>query len=120
MDERVIEETLSRMGIPDIKNKKLYQSCHLFKVFGDCYIVHFKQMFKWTTKNGEPGFGNVSQEDLNRRDSIAYCLWKWKMVDFDISLLDSHDTRIFVVPYKDKYEWTCVPKIDMRNIVYEG
>lgn len=116
MDPKVVEETLSRMGIADSVNKKLYQSCYLFKAWGDYYIVHFKQMFKWTYKNGEPGFGNVSQEDMNRRDSIAYCLKQWKMVDFDENEIDGHDTRIFVVPYKEKYKWQCIPKIDMRNI----
>lgn len=116
MDQKVVEETLSRMGIADSVNNKLYQSCHLIKLWGEYYIAHFKQLFKFTTKNGHPGFGNVSQEDIDRRDAIAHCLKQWKMVDFDDNEIDNHDTRIFVVPYKEKYKWQCIPKIDIRNI----
>lgn len=40
MDAAVVEETLSRMGIADTKNKILYQSCHLLK--------HFRQLLHRT------------------------------------------------------------------------
>lgn len=116
VDVKVIEETLTRMGIPDNKNHKLYQSCHLFEAFGDYFIVHFKQLFIYTTKNGAPGFGNVSQEDLHRRDSIAYCLKKWGMIDFDESLIENHDIKIFVLPYKEKHQWELIKKINMNNV----
>jgi len=47
VDAWIIEETLSRMGIPDNKNKVLYQSCHLLKQFGTYYLAHFKQLLFW-------------------------------------------------------------------------
>lgn len=117
VDQKIVEETLSRMGIADVKNKKLYQSCHLFNNFGDIYLCHFKQLFKFTiSKNGEAGFGNVSEEDLLRRNSIAHCLKMWKMINFDENLIGNHDTRIFVLPYKEKTDWTLIKKINVKNI----
>ena len=75
VEPSIIEETLTRMGIPDNKNKILYQSCHLLKHFGTYYIGHFKQLFiLGRGKDGFPGFGNVSLEDIERRNSIAFCL----------------------------------------------
>ena len=72
VDEWIIEETLTRMGIPDIKNKVLYQSCHLLKHFGSYYIAHFKQLFVLGRgKDGYPGFGNVSLEWMSRIKEVV-------------------------------------------------
>ena len=84
VDPNVIKETLSRMGIVDKKNKIIYQSCHLLKQFDTYYLVHFKQLFTLTpSKNGYRGFGNVSLEDIERRNSIALWLIKWHMISID-------------------------------------
>ena len=72
VEPSIIEETLTRMGIPDTKNKILYQSCHLLKHFGTYYIGHFKQLFiLGRGKDGFPGFGNVSMEDIDEGDHLA-------------------------------------------------
>ena len=55
---------------------------NLLKHFGSYYIGHFKQLFVLgRSKDGFPGFGNVSMEDIERRNSIAYCLQKWNMIE---------------------------------------
>lgn len=116
VDRGIVEETLSRMGIGNIAEKKLYQSCFLVKMWGDYYLAHFKQLFQFIKKNGTNGFGNVSQEDMNRRDSIAFCLKQWHLIDYPDDQIDNHDTRIFVVPHQQKHLWHCIQKVDMRNI----
>ncbi len=119
VDERILIETLSRMGIPDIKNKKLYQTCHLFKQFGSLYLAHFKQLFKFATaKNGMPGFGNVSQEDLIRRDAIAIRLKNWNLINIlNPEILDKNvNCKIFCVPHSHKNEWTFIQKINVDNL----
>ena len=120
VDERILVETLSRMGIPDIKHKKLYQTCHLFKQFNNMYLTHFKQLFKFATaKNGLPGFGNVSQEDLMRRDAIAIRLRNWKLINIlnpEIMSMRNASCKIFCVPYTNKSEWTFIQKINVNNL----
>lgn len=118
VDAWIIEETLTRMGIPDIKNKALYQSCHLLKQFGTYYIAHFKQLFVLSRgKDGYPGFGNVSLEDIERRNSIAYCLYKWNMIDIpDMKEIEEHSTRIFVLPHAEKHRWQLIKKFNVKNL----
>lgn len=118
VDPSIIEETLTRMGIPDNKNKILYQSCHLLKQFDSYYIVHFKQLFVLGRgKDGFPGFGNVSIEDIERRNSIAYCLQKWNMIDIiEETEIEDHNVRIFVLPFKEKHQWQLVKKFNVKNL----
>lgn len=119
VDEKIVKETLSRMGIPDIRNKQLYQTCHLFKQFDILYLAHFKQLFKFTSnKYGQPGFGNVSQEDLTRRDAIALRLKNWHMINImNESAIDcTNNCKIFCVPFKEKRNWHLVQKINVDNL----
>ena len=118
VDASIIEETLTRMGIPDTKNKILYQSCHLLKHFGSYYIGHFKQLFVLGRgKDGYPGFGNVSMEDIERRNSIAFCLQKWNMIEIiDPSQIEEHNVRIFVLPHKEKHNWQLIKKFNVKNL----
>ena len=121
VDAWIIEETLTRMGIPDIKNKVLYQSCHLLKQFGSYYIAHFKQLFVLSRgKDVYPGFGNVSLEDIERRNSIAYCLIKWNMIEVvNPEEISEHATRIFVLPHAEKHKWQLIKKFNVKNISEE-
>lgn len=118
VDEYIIVETLSRMGIPDIQNKKLYQTCHLFKQFDCTYLAHFKQLFKFATaKNGMPGFGNVSEEDLIRRDSIAIRLANWHLIRIlNPEIIGKETCKIFCVPHAQKHEWQLIQKINVNNL----
>lgn len=118
VEPNIIEETLTRMGIPDTKNKILYQSCHLLKHFGSYYIGHFKQLFVLSRgKDGNPGFGNVSMEDIERRNSIAFCLQKWNMISIiEPEEIKEHNVRIFVLPYKEKSNWHLIKKFNVKNL----
>lgn len=118
VEPSIIEETLTRMGIPDNKNKILYQSCHLLKQFDTYYLGHFKQLFVLGRgKDGFPGFGNVSMEDIERRNSIAFCLQKWNMIEvIEPSEIAEHNVRIFVLPHSEKYKWQLIKKFNVKNL----
>ena len=112
VDPNVIKETLSRMGIVDKKNKIIYQSCHLLKQFDTYYLVHFKQLFTLTpSKNGYRGFGNVSLEDIERRNSIALWLIKWHMISIDdMNEIIPHRTKFDIVSHNDAVNYKKVRK----------
>lgn len=118
VDPNVIKETLSRMGIVDKKNKIIYQSCHLLKQFDTYYLVHFKQLFTLTpNKNGYRGFGNVSLEDIERRNSIALWLIKWHMISIDdMNEIIPHRTKFDIVSHNDAVNYKKVRKFNINNI----
>ena len=118
VDPNVIKETLSRMGIVDKKNKIIYQSCHLLKQFDTYYLVHFKQLFTLTpSKNGYRGFGNVSLEDIERRNSIALWLIKWHMISIDdMNDFIRHRTKFDNISHNDAVNYKKVRKFNINNI----
>ena len=118
VDPNVIKETLSRMGIVNKKNKIIYQSCHLLKQFDTYYLVHFKQLFTLTpNKNGYRGFGNVSLEDIERRNSIALWLIKWHMISIDdMNEIIPHRTKFDIVSHNDAINYKKVRKFNINNI----
>ena len=118
VDPNVIKETLSRMGIVDKKNKIIYQSCHLLKQFDTYYLVHFKQLFTLTpSKNGYRGFGNVSLEDIERRNSIALWLIKWHMISIDdMNEIIPHRTKFDIVSHNDAVNYKKVRRFNINNI----
>lgn len=118
VDISIIRETLTRIGIVDKKQKKIYQSCHLIEQFDTFYLAHFKQLFVMSrSKNGFPGFGNVSMEDIDRRNSIAFLLAKWNMIKIiKPEEIDPHNTRVDVVSHKDAGEYTKIRKFNINNL----
>jgi hypothetical protein len=107
-----IKETLTRIGVASRKDKKLYQSCHIFHKQGRYFIVHFKEMF---SIDGKPS--NFSDEDKGRRNKIIELLQDWgllKVVEADnikspVVLM----SQIKVLNHKEKSEWTLEAKYNM-------
>jgi len=107
-----IKETLTRIGVASRKEKKLYQSCHIFHKQGRYYIVHFKEMF---AIDGKPS--NFSDEDKGRRNKIIELLQDWqllKVVEAEkikdpIALI----SQIKIINHKEKDEWTLEAKYNM-------
>ena len=120
VDISIIRETLTRIGIVDKKQKKIYQSCNLIEQFDTFYLAHFKQLFVMSrSKNGFPGFGNVSMEDIDRRNSIAFLLAKWNMIKIiKPEEIDPHNTRVDVVSHKDAGEYAKIRKFNINNLNY--
>jgi hypothetical protein len=107
-----IKETLTRIGVASRKEKKLYQSCHIFHKQGKYYIVHFKEMF---ALDGKPS--NFSEEDKGRRNKIIGLLQDWgllKVVDPDRILEpQSAMSQIKIINHKEKNDWTLEAKYNM-------
>lgn len=110
VNEKVVIETLSRIGICNKKEKILYPSCYLFKDDGRYYISHFKELFSLR----EDGYNNISQQDIERRNSIIYCLMVWGLIDVDEDIINPHNTFVFILPYSEKKDWTISHKIKLR------
>ncbi len=110
VSEKVIIETLSRMGICNKKEKILYPSCYLFREDEFFYIAHFKELFLLR----EEGYNNISQQDIERRNSIIFCLKNWGLIDIDEDSILPHDTFVFILPYKEKESWIINHKIKMN------
>ena len=115
----MIQEALYTLRA-DIILVELVQSCHLLKHFGSYYLGHFKQLFVLGRgKDGYPGFGNVSMEDIDRRNSIAFLLAKWNMIKIiKPEEIDPHNTRVDVVSHKDAGEYAKIRKFNINNLNY--
>jgi hypothetical protein len=107
-----IKETLTRIGVASRKEKKLYQSCHIFHKQGKYYIVHFKEMF---AIDGKPS--NFSDEDKGRRNKIAELLQDWgllKVVEPELVKEPvASMSQIKIISHKEKHEWTLETKYNM-------
>jgi hypothetical protein len=107
-----IKETLTRIGVASRREKKIYQSCHIFHKQGKYYIVHFKEMF---IIDGKPS--NFSEEDKGRRNKIIHLLQEWgllKVVDPDrINEPLASMSQIKIINHKEKNEWTLETKYNM-------
>lgn len=107
-----IKETLTRIGVASRKEKKLYQSCHIFHKQGKYYIVHFKEMF---IIDGKPS--DFSEEDKGRRNKIASLLQEWgllKVVEEErIVEPQASMSQIKIINHKEKNDWTLEAKYNM-------
>jgi hypothetical protein len=107
-----IKETLTRIGVASRKERKLYQSCHIFHKQGRYYIVHFKEMF---LIDGKPS--DFSEEDKGRRNKIVMLLQDWgllKIVEPErFTEPQASMSQIKIINHKEKHEWTLEAKYNM-------
>jgi hypothetical protein len=107
-----IKETLTRIGVASRKEKKLYQSCHIFHKQGKYYIVHFKEMF---LIDGKPS--NFSEEDQGRRNKIIQLLQEWGLLKVveptNIEDPIASMSQIKIINHKEKNDWTLEAKYNM-------
>jgi hypothetical protein len=113
VDLKVIKETLTRIGIIDRKNKIIYPSCYLYEKFGKYYIVHFKELF---ILNRDDGYNNMSEEDINRKKSIVWCLKNWKLITCSEIDTEPHTTYISIIPHYKKAEYQISHKYNRFEI----
>jgi len=106
-----VRETLTRIGVASRKDKILYQSCHILHEQGKYYIVHFKELFALDGKQAD-----LSDNDLERRNTIAKLLSDWGLV----KIIDSTKftelaplSQIKVIAHKDKHEWDLQTKYNI-------
>ena len=106
-----VRETLTRIGVASRKDKKLFQSCHILHKQGRYFIVHFKELFALDGK-----FANFSENDLERRNTIASLLADWGLV----TILNKENaekkaplSQIKVLAFKEKDEWDLQAKYNI-------
>lgn len=98
-----IKETLTRIGVASKKDKILYQSCHILHKQGRYYLVHFKELFALDGK-----LSNFSEDDRQRRNSIALLLEEWnlfKIVNKNLIESKAPLNQIKVLAFKEKADW---------------
>ena len=101
-DPKLIRETLSRMGIANKKEKILYPSCYLYEEDGIYFIAHFKELFALR----EGGFNNLSEDDIERRNAIIFCLEKWGLIKVVYpEQIENHEMFVFILPHSEKESW---------------
>jgi hypothetical protein len=107
-----VKETLTRIGVASRKDQTLFQSCHILHKQGKYYIVHFKELFML---DGKPA--NFSDDDRGRRNTIAALLEEWGLVKIvDPAKVEQEKlplSQIKILPFKEKNEWTLVPKYNI-------
>lgn len=113
VESKVISETLCRMGIANKKKRILYPSCYLYEEDGRYYLAHFKQMFLLIRENG---YNNICEEDIIRRNAIAFCLKNWGLIDVDDEVIEPHDKFIFVLSHDEKNDWYINHKFNFKSI----
>ena len=98
-----VKETLTRIGVAPKGEKRLYQSCHILHKRGRYAIVHFKELLALDGKAT-----NFSDEDRQRRNTIAALLAEWGLVDL-VSAEQVEDrapiSLIKIIPFKEKNAW---------------
>lgn len=112
-DKAIIVESLERMGIANKEKKILYPSCYIYEKDGKIYLLHFKQMFSLLRKDS---YDNITEGDLRRRNSIAFCLQKWGLINIDEKDIEPYNVFVYVLSHKDKKEWQIFHKFN-RNLV---
>ena len=106
-----VKETLSRIGVASKKDKTLYQSCHILHKQGRYFLVHFKELFALDGK-----FADITDNDLQRRNTIAKLLQDWGLVTIiNAPLFDDLAplSQIKVLSFKEKGDWNIQTKYNL-------
>ena len=106
-----VRETLTRIGVASRKDKKLFQSCHILHKQGRYFIVHFKELFALEGKES-----NLSDNDIERRNTIAQLLADWGLIAIiNSSVAESKAplSQIKVLAFKEKSEWDLQAKYNI-------
>ena len=113
-----VRETLTRIGVASRKDKKLFQSCHILHKQGRYFIVHFKELFALDGK-----FANFSENDLERRNTIASLLADWGLISIlnkEIAEKKAPLSQIKVLSFKEKDEWDLQAKYNIGKKAEDG
>lgn len=116
-DFLLIKESLTRIGVANSKERKLYQSVNILHKRGKYYIMHFKEMFLLDGKSAD-----ISEEDIGRRNLIVSLLEDWgllKIKEPEKVAFKSPMTTIKILTYSEKSRWVCIPKYSIGVKHYE-
>lgn len=112
-----IKETLTRIGIANRRDKKLYTSCMLLHKKGKFYICHFKELFGMDER-----YTQMYVEDYTRRNRICEMLQEWGLIkvknnDIMYSISgEGQTTNVYILPHKEKKDWEIVSKYTIGTV----
>jgi hypothetical protein len=112
-EPKVIIETCNRIGIANKKDNILYPSCYLYTINNKFYLVHFKQMFILTRENG---YNNICDDDIIRRNAIAFCLKNWGLIEVSNEDITPYNKFVYVLPFDQKKDWKICHKFNLKNV----
>ena len=112
VDVKIIQETLSRLGVCNWNTQILYPSAYLISLEGQNYIAHFKELFKYINKDA---FENFTEQDKERLNSIVWLLEKWGLVE-SCESLEPHSIKVDTIRFDEKKNWLIKNKIKIKNI----
>lgn len=107
-DFLVVKETLTRMGVPHVEDKKLFQSCHILHKQGRYVIIHHRELNAMDGKNVA-----VREDDIARRNKIVALLVEWALVNVVHPHLIEEQipiSQMKILSFKEKHEWTLEPR----------
>jgi hypothetical protein len=109
-----VKEMLTRIGVASKDSTTLYQSCHILKMDGKLWLVHFKELFA-LRGNGS----TFSVEDYRRRQAIISLMTQWNYITPVINKSEYHDrvdTRgIVVLQSSQKQNWNLEAKYSLQQ-----
>lgn len=108
-----VKETLTRMGVPAFKEKKLFQSCHILHKRGRYFILHFKELFLLDGKSA-----TFDETDKGRRNLIVQFLEDWGLVEVlkrDLIKDKIPLNKIRIISFKEKPNWKLEAKYSIGN-----
>lgn len=115
-ERKIIEESLTRMGIANEKRRVIYPSCYLVEDGDEFFISHFKEIYM---KYKENSYNNLTEDDVIRRDTIVRFLWDWGLVEV-VDEISSDIDYVYVLPFREKRNWIISHKVNFRKLVNES
>jgi hypothetical protein len=115
----ILKETLTRIGVCNKENTKLYQTCHILCKKKRYYLVHFKELF---ILDGRPS--NLTVTDVARRNSIINYLQErnfFTLANTEIQTLEpslprnGQEDDFTIIAHTDKKKWELIPKYTIGN-----
>lgn len=106
-----VKETLTRIGIPSLRTKTLYQSVHILHKRGNYYLMHFKEMFSLDGKATD-----ISEDDIKRRNLIVSLLEDWGLLKIKSPVGEKAKIgSIKVIPFSEKSGWQLEAKYSVGS-----
>ena len=114
----ILKETLTRIGVPNKDNTKLFQTCHILCKKKKYFLVHFKQLFMLDGRQT-----NMDETDTSRRNSIINYLLDRKFFTLasGVTKLEpflphtSKNDDFTIITHAQKKKWELVPKYVIGN-----
>lgn len=111
-----IKESLTRIGIANMKRDKLTQTAHILQKRGKYYIVHFLELFALDGKDT-----NFNEDDKKRAWVIAQLLESWGLLKIAAEVPEEYKTLkpymfgLTIIDYKSKAQWELSAKYTIGN-----